>query len=529
MVRGLLSGGILILCVAAGRAEEVALPMRDGKTLAAELFLPPTPGRTATVLIQTPYDKRRLSAAIAGDRSGGGESGRGALSDLQLLVDRDHYAYVVVDWRGFFGSRAAMAGVQRRSWRRGQDGYDCVEWIANQPWSDGRVGTWGGSALGRQQFDTAAEQPPHLVCCVPLIAGMGTHYEEFYEGGVLLEAHVERLDQLGFGVSRMVRSAPLPTSPAWSLVERMTDRPERITVPCLLITGWWDNHPARILATFDAIGSKGGPGAREGSKLLVGPWDHVGVGVAEQGALRFDGAALESGRAAKAFLDYHLRGVRDNGWAEVDRVRWWQLGEECWKGAESWSALPRGHIACDAAFSRALIRHDPRRPSPTLGGANLPPLPHGPTRHESLDAREDVAVLSVPGPLALLGEAELTLRATANRPDYNLSARLCVRRADGGTTLLCDSALRLARRNGGDDPVAPGESCELTLRFPPTAIALCEGEELRVYLSPSNWPRYERHTHTDAPHWDEAGALDLELVFEGKARLELPCPARKAE
>ncbi len=530
MVRGMLSGGILILvCAAQGRAGEAAIPMRDGPTLAAEIFLPPKPGRYPCVLIQTPYDKRRLSAAIAGAAEGGGETGRGAFSDLGVLLDREHYAYVVVDWRGFFGSRAAMAKTDRRTWRRGQDGHDTIEWIARQEWSDGKVGTWGGSALGKQQFDSAAERPPHLVCCVPLIASMGTRYADFYEGGVLLEAHVERLDQLGFDVSRMVRAAPRPDGPVWPLVERRTDRTDRIDVPCLLITGWWDNYPAQVIATFESILSRGGPGAREGSKLLIGPWDHVGVGVAGQGALRFDGAALESGRAAKAFLDFHLRGVRDNGWAGTDRVRWWQLGEECWKGAESWSAISRGSITCDVPLSRTVIRHDPRRPSPTLGGANLPPLPHGPTRHESLEARDDVAVLPLPGPLTLLGEAELTLRVSANRPDCNLTARLCVRKADGTTTLLGDSAIRLARRRGGHDPVAPGEGCELTMRFPPTAITLREGEELRIYLSPSNWPRYERHTHTEAPHWDEASAVDLELNFEAKARLKLPTPTRKAE
>ena len=107
------------------------------------------------------------------DAKGTSTVGRGAISDLLVLKDREHYAYLVMDWRGFYASKKAAKGVARVGSLRGRDGYDIVEWIAAQSWSNGRVGTWGGSALGKIQFQTASQKPPHLVCAVPLIAAIG--------------------------------------------------------------------------------------------------------------------------------------------------------------------------------------------------------------------------------------------------------------------------------------------------------------------------------------------------------------------
>lgn len=149
--------------------RDVRIPMRDGAVLAANVARPRAPGRYPAIVVQTPYDKNRLGREV-GDLPGAGEAGRGSLK-AWARMDREHYAYVIVDWRGFFGSRAAGAG--RRPGQRGEDGFDVVEWVAAQPWCDGRVGTWGGSALGKAQLDTAAEQPPNLVCAVPLIAHGG--------------------------------------------------------------------------------------------------------------------------------------------------------------------------------------------------------------------------------------------------------------------------------------------------------------------------------------------------------------------
>jgi hypothetical protein len=521
--------------------KDVQIPMRDGKSLAADVYLPAAEGRYPAVLIQTPYNKRNMGTVMTLDSVPAGETGRGSTSDMKVLMDRERYAYVVLDWRGFYGSKAAMEGVRKLQWRRGQDGYDAVEWIAAQPWSDGKVGTWGGSALGKQQLDTAAEHPPHLTCCVPLIAAMGQWYESYFEGGILLEGHVKRLDQLGFGVGEMVKGNRLSGTPLWLAAERISYRPSAIEVPCLFVTGWWDNYPDRIIRCFEDVVAKGGEQARAHSKLLIGPWDHVGIGVAEQGDLKFEKASLESARAAKAFFDRWLRGVKDNGWEGSPRVRYWTVNEQEWKGVEAWSKIPRrtavrflhadGRILA-AKPEQGGIRAwtcDPTDPSPTLGGANLPPMKHGPLDQSALSARKDGVWYStgkLDKPLRVNGNVELTFTFTANRPDCDFTARLCEAGADGRPILMADAAGRAKLRDGTGAAklLASGEKHTITLRFPAAAITFPEGHELRLYLSSSNWPRYERNSHTGADDWDPKAAQPVEVTVDhAEAELWLPC------
>jgi len=451
--------------------------MRDGKSLAADLFLPEKPGRYPAVLVQTPYGKARSSPL-------GGPAG---------IRDRDHYAYVVVDWRGFHASRDAA--VPRAD--RGKDGYDCVEWIAAQPWSDGKVGTYGGSALGMQQFETAVEHPPHLVCCVPMIAAMGQSYDRYYPGGVLLEAHVRSLERLGFPGMDVVRRFPDAAAPAWGIAERATYRPAEVKVPCLLITGWWDHYPEAILRTRRDL-----PDA----KLLIGPWDHMGVDKPRQGARDFGGAAGAAADAARRFLDHHLRGVEGDGWKGAARVRYWTVGEEGWTDVEEWPGAATEAKAWKWSEEQAYAA-DPREPVPTLGGANLPPLPHGPTDHAELEKRKDLLRRTVPGPLRILGQAEVDVTFTADRPSCDVAAWLC-----DGTTHLADAVRRAT-------PRAPGERCTATVHFPPIAATV---KELRLYVASSNWPRYERNPHTGGLRWDDAAAQPLRITVHEIA-LRVPC------
>ena len=521
--------------------QDVAVPMRDGKHLAADVYLPPTPGTYPCVLIQTPYNKSRMGAPIGGQPPGTSEAGRGSVSDALGLLDRRNYVYVVVDWRGFYGSKPAMQGVTKRKWKRGHDGYDCVEWCAAQPWSDGNVGTWGGSALGKQQFDTAIQHPPHLVCCVPLIAAMGQRYEFYYEGGIPLEAHVKMLDFLGYELSGKVRSAPLPTARIWRWVPLITYRPQTVKVPCLVITGWWDNYPDEVIRTFEDIAAKGGSDARTHSKLLVGPWDHVGVGLAKQGDTEFAGAALASARAAKEFFDFHLRGVR-NGWERTARVRYWQCGADEWCTAESWSGIEReeqvlhlspGRISTNpnprGRQTTVQYRYDPGAPSPTLGGANLPPLKHGPTKQNPLLSREDSLVYRTDvlrTPLELNGNASLTVHASCDRVDCDVTARLCDQRANGDILLVGDAAQRAKLRTGRVELLQPGKVFDITLRFPAHAYTFGRGHRLVLILSSGNHPRYERNPHTGDSFWDSSKALDLNVTLhhgpDTPALLRLP-------
>jgi predicted acyl esterase len=500
----------------------VGVPMRDGKSLAADVFLPAKPGRYPAVVVQTPYNRVLNRVALAG------------MSDTGFW-DREHYAYVVSDWRGFFGSRGAG---RLRPGQLGQDGCDLVEWTAAQPWCDGKVGTWGPSALGRVQFETAAEQPPHLVCCVPLVAPIGQRYEDYYEGGVLREAHVDKLDALGFGVGALVRAAPSPDAAAWRLVESL-DRTERLNVPMLFITGWYDLGTRRELDSFRALVERGGPKARDGARLLVGPWNHMGIDRAEQGDLSFPSAAGEPARETKQFLDFHLRGKTDNGWAARPRVRVWRINEEGWTGGDAWP--PAGaersfqlrsdgrvepvdaHDFGGVEKSRRYV-DDPAAPVPTIGGANLPApgLTFGPRDQTSLLAGDDVLVYTtavLDEPLRLDGAARVRALVQADRPSADVAVRLCEVLADGRTMLVADAIRRAA--------LTEGKFAEVEVTLPPLAVTFPTGGRLRLVVAGSNWPRYERNPHTGDPHFDPAKSRPANVELLGGSLVLRVLPAAK--
>ncbi|MCG3183131.1 MAG: Cocaine esterase [Planctomycetes bacterium] len=524
------------------RLNDVAIPMRDGKSLAANVLLPEKRGKYPCILVQTPYDKDRMGREY-GDK--GGEVGRGS-DKAWSLFDREHYAYVFVDWRGFYGSKAAMDGINRLKWKRGQDGYDCVEWCAAQPWCDGKVGTWGGSALGKQQFDTAAEQPPHLVCCAPLIAYQGNRYESYYEGGVQLDAHTKSLDRLGFGVGKFVADNPLPGTRLWTFALNQSYHPEKINVPCLLISGWWDNYPREVIQQHADLLSQGAGKAKQ-SKLVMGPWSHTAIDVSEQGDLKYPEAEDYSTKITLKFFDHYLRGLEDSGWKDVPVVSAFQCGEHKWYGAETWQKLTGKHatyylhadgvISTDkpgeAGDEQPLTRqykYDPKDPSPTIGGRNLPPLTHGPKEVSSIAGREDVLVYAtdkLSEPLAIRGEVELTVYFKCNRVDTDIHLRLCDEFPDGKLYLVGETIQRAKLRDGKtEQALKPGETYSLTLKLAPHAYTWRQDHKLKLIVTGGNSPRYELNSHTGADHFDKAKALNVEVTLyhdaDHPAELRLP-------
>lgn len=515
--------------------RDIAIPMRDGKSLAANVLLPAKAGKYPCILVQTPYNKNNMGREY-GDAERAGEAARGS-AKAWAKFDRENYAYVFVDWRGFYGSRAAMQGVDKRTWKRGQDGYDCVEWCAWQEWCNGKIGTWGGSALGKQQFDTAAEQPPHLVCAAPLIAYQGQRYEAYYEGGVKLEAHVNALDRLGFGVGEMVSRAPNPDAPVWALAKRMSYTPEKITVPCLLVSGWWDNYPRDVIDNFNDIVAKGGEEARKHSRLVMGPWAHTAIDMPKQGDLEFKAAEDYSTNVTLKFFDYFLRDMRDNGYDKLPRVHFLQCGENKWVTADSVGAFQSARCELFLKASAKIngekpeasggedklvrtFKYDPKKATPTLGGANLPPLTYGPMNCAELLKRGDVLVYStgtLEDALTLFGSAEVEFTFTINRVDCDFHVRLLD--DDGKAAYLVAEGIQRAKwRNGKQELLKPGQQARIKVRLNPNCYTFVKGHELKLVLTCGNSPRYERNTHTGDDGWDEAKALDVDVTVFHDAR-----------
>ena len=132
--------------------NDILIPMRDGKFLSADVFIPDGTTEGEVILIQTPYNKNMLSFGLP--------------LGIGMNVDDQPYIFVVVDWRGFYGSAAAVTA----NMDRGEDGFDVCEWIVAQSWHKDRIGTWGPSALGKIQYDLAFQHHPNHTCAVPIVA-----------------------------------------------------------------------------------------------------------------------------------------------------------------------------------------------------------------------------------------------------------------------------------------------------------------------------------------------------------------------
>jgi predicted acyl esterase len=465
--------------------QSVEVPTRDDKRLAASLWLPAGGGTFPVVVVQTPYGQERFRP--------------------ETVVDGADYAYLVVDWRGFHGSEAAKrAGMDRR---RGEDGYDVVEWAAKQPWCTGKVGTWGTSALGIQQYRTAEQQPPHLACEVPVVAGIASRYAMFYPGGVYRKERGEMMDRLGFGVTTLIESHPLEDA-VWKFAESAA-QPARIDVPTLLVGGWFDLSPEQTLEDFATLRASGGEHARATHRVVMGPWTHHVLG-----GYPVDCGEMESPETkawlrgeVRRWLDRWLRGGAGPAGAPVTA---WRLGEGAWKTYPSWP--PPGvttralHLGPDGTLSEQpppappgfdSFAHDPTNPVPTVGGCNLDPGMSAGSHDQrrGVIGRQDVLVYRtapLEQPLTIAGRVRARFRVTCEGPDAQVHVRLCDEDADGKALLLGDAARLLSLRTStsGADPVLPGTAYEVEVVLSDLLATFAKGHRVLIAVSGSNVPRY---------------------------------------
>ena len=486
------------------------VPMRDGKALAADVYVPALTGSWPVVLIQTPYDKRGFWAVFA--TGGAGDPLLGSLD----------YAFVVLDWRGFYTS--AGAAVQDSD--RGEDGYDAVEWIARQSWCTGSVGTWGPSALGVVQYQTASKHPPHLVASVPIVAHPRESYEAYFPGGVYARNRNSFVAS-HFGGGDLLRQHPTYDA-FWQIAEAAGVQPEEIDVPMLHITGWYDHFSTAAVNESAAIQEHGGPGARGHQWLLVGPWTHGGAstGKEQEGELSYPAAVQESSREAKAFFDFFLRSI-DNDWDHRPFARTFRINEDRWVEGSRWpspAALPRRfwlgadgelHIAPLILDGGNLdIEVDPSNPVPTVWGAILVEAngnQQGPGDLSPIEKRSDVLTFTtevVTRPLAIEGVAVATLWITCTAVDTDLAVRMTEITPDGRSLLLVDGIRRASLRDSSSERklLQPGVPVRVTVTLPPVAATIPIGHALRISVAPSNYDRFDVNLQDGSSLSDDPGA-----------------------
>jgi uncharacterized protein len=567
---------------------DVPVPMSDGVALATNVWRPEGPGPFPVLLVRTPYGK-----------DDAGMYGNPKLPDVFALVAAG-YAVVAQDVRGT--SRSPGTFVPNA--HEGSDGVDTLAWLAGQPWCDGAVGMWGGSYMGFTQWQAAVRGAPALRAIAPVMSSADLYGAPWYSpGGALSQDAVLTWGTLaalrtlrrdggdpadarallaGLSDSRLLHD-PFPVADRGALtrhlpwVGEVLDHPERdafwqdvaaidacagITVPALHIGGWYDVFIGETVRSYTMMRLLGGSAAaRDGQRLIVGPWCHADgadLGTFPDRSFGLDGSirAADITGAHLRFFDRWVRGRTDTP-DDGHRVRIFVMGVDRWRDEVDWPLpdtryteffLAGGGRATTAAGDGVLtrdappvdtvdtFRYDPRRPVPTLGGTVLAAAPGaypGPADQAAVEARADVLCFTsavLDRPVEVTGHVTLVLHVSSSASDTDFTSKLVDVQPDGRAILLCEGIQRARYRESLTEPtlLTPGTVYELTIDLRVTSNVFLPGHRIRLEVSSSNFPRYDRNTNTGgtiATDGEDDLAVAVNRVHHGPAhpsRLILP-------
>lgn len=468
-------------------ADTQMVEMRDGVSLATEVWVPSGTGPFPTILRRTPYG-RGLDAT--------------AVSTLNTLG----YAVVSQDVRGIGGSD----GEYRAFFDDAHDGYDTIEWIAAQSWSNQKVGGWGNSAEGITELLAAGEAPEALKC-IQIGVSTGDMYEALFPGGVWRTELTSRwLEELGQSQFESDLRAHEVDSDYWDAVRLDDAEIARIDIPMLYVTGFYDIFDNGPL-THTRLRNNSPGGADQW--MLLGPWTHGGALGSEQGEIAYpaDSAYTNYVPELVGFFDYCLK---DGPRPDYPGVKYYvstfdesgatATGE--WRTTDLWppaSTSERLVVHGDALVGESApntaesvrLPVDPADPVPSIGGGNLTTAA-GPYDQTTVDSRSDVYVISTPpveAAVEIIGQATAQIWAASDTTDIDVIVRVEVVTQDGHSWLIADGSRRGKFIGGMDEalPLTPGEFVPFDIDLGPIGVKLAPGQSLRLAISPTLSPRFE--------------------------------------
>jgi hypothetical protein len=487
--------GIEAAAVDATKQTNVMVPMRDGVRLATDIYLPEGEGPWPTVLQRTPYDKARTPSARTYTQHG--------------------YAFVIQDQRGRFASHGTYVPHENEV----ADGYDTVEWIAAQPFSNGKVGISGSSAVGIAANLAAAAAPPHLVAAFARVAPESLFFEGRFIGGAIKQADTTNWMR-GQGVSDQEIDAykrRVVLDDRWVATDFIFLR-DQVQIPIYNLGGWYDLFLKGTVDNFRYLQDWGRPGARGRQKVRIGPFGHGPL----SGDLSYPGSDVDAMQEELRWFDYWLGGA-DNGIADEPPVAFFMRAaarkgslspKNGWRAAATWppenSRPTRLYLQPDlgldwqapaAGQSSTTYAFDPLHPVQTFGGLNLT-IQRGPMDQREIAERGDYLrfqTARLDRDLELAGELSAELWVATDGPDSDFVVKLVDVYPDGYEALVVDNIQRARYRHGrrAEDVamMTPGEPTLLAIDLWHTGIIIERGHRLAVHVTSSNYPRFEVNTN----------------------------------
>ena len=482
------------------------VPMRDSVRLATDVHLPAgDSGPWPTILIRTPYSRQSITDE----------------GIVTTLTENLKYAIVIQNTRGRFESEGADSIFFSDGWGRVRDGYDTVEWIAQQSWSNGKIGMWGASAYGITAYMAAGAAPPHLTCCLVMVAASNLYEDALFYSGVYRNSLVDDwlLSQGSEHLNDFFIQHPNYES-VYDIVNLST-RYDSVNVPILHIGGWHDIFLQGQIHAFCGIQNRGRFSAAGKQKLIVGPWTHNMLSPF-CGELTFPRSQdVDLIGLTMGWFDTWLKGIQ-NG-MDFPEVYYYLMGDadqtegpgNRWFERNDWPPpseqtsfyLRQGELLSTekpTTFeSPDAFVYDPQKWVPTLGGRNLN-IPAGSYDQRPLESRADVLIYTTPPlihPLTVVGPITVTLWASSDVLDTDFTAKLCDVYPDGRSMLVADGIIQARHRNSlrTEEFLTPGEITQFTIDLWSTAIVFAPTHRIRLSISSSNYPRFERNPNTGEP------------------------------
>lgn len=525
--------------------NRVPVRMRDGVTLYADVYRPVGEGRHPVLVSRTPYSTERFPTAydaavylaqrgyvyVFQDIRGRHESeGR-----WEPFFDDEKDGYDTVEWAAkqpWSNGKVAMQGgsyLGQNQWRAAQAAPPSLVTIFPMVSSTSLYHDWitlnGGWRLSfnfgwgpvRQESRIMQNPGPHTVNGLRAI-----HYDQ-----VQWHLPLNTMQQL---VGRSARFyddwLAHPDYDAYWKPLNAEELFDKIAIPVHTFGGWFDIFSQGTLRGYVGMSQKGATDkARRGSNLVIGPWGH---GPSQKfGAIDFGPEANVDALALQLrWYDYWLEGI-DNGLANEPPVKLFVMGRNEWvyereyplarteykpfyfaSGGGANTSRGDGRLTWDkptAASSADRYRYDPDDPVPSLGGNNCcgTPTPTGPMDQRPLEGRRDVLVYTsdfLTEEVEATGPVKVVLYASSDAVDTDYVAKLVDVHPDGTSYNMAEGILRARYRDSLTKPtlLTPGQAYRMEIDLVGTSIAFQKGHRIRVHVTSSHFPQFDRNPNTGA-------------------------------
>jgi predicted acyl esterase len=481
------------------------IPMREGKRLSAYLYFPPGDGPWPVV-----FEQRYADLRGAGTRKAAASLAEGG------------YVVALVNYRGTYESEGTWVGYRALGWGELKDGYDTCEWLATQPWSTGKVGTFGSSQGGYAQNFLAVTQPPHLVAQYMVDTGLSLFHEGYRIGGTTRPQRFLALNTTRPEDNRKLLEEWFqhPHYDDYWRDEDCSLHFEKMNVPCFTIGSWYDFMNQGSIASFQGRQEKGGPNSRGKQQLIIGPWLHGRLNKGNKvGDLVYpDNAIWLEREHMLRWFDYWLKG-KDTGVQNDPPVRYYVMGAigepgapgNEWRTANKFppnAKLVPQYLQAEGGLSdktpqseesSTSYKSDPLHPM-QIPGTAFP----GAKDARPFEEQAEVRTFTTP-PLEKSVEwtgrvkTELFLSSTAK--DTDVLVRVSDVYPGGRSILIIDYPLRARYREGFDHEalLEPGKVHKLAYDVGWISQIFAKGHRIRVTVASTGAPLYEPNPQTGEP------------------------------